>query len=583
VGAVSLLMLLIATLRLPGLLFGGLVLLLGLAAAAWMSAVVTRPLRGVVETTEAIHQGEVAERWRREEELRLANERFALAAAAIGGAIHDWNVQCGAFDWSDGIQRVFGYAAAEVEPTLEWWAERLHPEDRLRVTTQLGDDLRAGRDFSAEYRFRAHDGRYLPVWDRGQGVRDGSGRVVRMVGVMENVAALKSLEEQLRQVQKMEAVGLLAGGVAHDFNNLLTTILGYSDLLLATLPDVAHQRQQVQEIQSAGQRAAGLTRQLLAFSRREVVAPRVLDLNGVVANLERMLQRMIGEDIRLVTELDPALANVRADRGQIEQLLMNVAVNARDAMPRGGTLVITTRNRRLDAEFVRANLGAREGECAALEIIDTGCGMDESVRSRIFDPFFTTKAPGRGTGLGMAIVYGVVKQNGGYVQVASALGKGTAVSVFLPALAAAHAAPDLPVTLAAVPAGGHETVLLVEDEEAVAGLVAWLLQSNGYRVLQAGEGEAALRLEESHAGPIDLVLTDVVMPGMSGRELVDRLLPRRPQMRVLFMSGYTEERIVLHGVYSAATHFLAKPFTAAELLGGVREALAAPAEAVAGS
>jgi PAS domain S-box-containing protein len=528
------------------------------------------------ETLDARHR-------QREEELRLANERFALAAAAIGGAIYDWNVQAGVLEWSDGIQRVFGYPPAEVEPTLEWWADRLHPEDRLRVTTQLGDDLRAGRDVSAEYRFRAHDGRYLPVWDRGQGVRDAAGRIVRVVGVMENVAALKSLEEQLRQVQKMEAVGLLAGGVAHDFNNLLTTILGYSDLLLATLPEGSRHRQQVQEIHGASQRAAGLTRQLLAFSRREVAEPRVLDLNAVVGNVERMLRRVIGEDIRLVTDLDPAAAKVRADRGQIEQLLMNVVVNSRDAMPRGGSLVISTCNRLLDADFVGANPGARAGDHAVIEIVDTGCGMDESVRAHVFDPFFTTKPPGRGTGLGMAIVYGVVKTSGGYVRVDSALGRGTTVTIYLPALPATEAALEPPAALTAA-GGGHETVLVVEDEEVVARLVGGLLRASGYRVLQAAAAETALELEESHAGAIDLVLTDVVMPGMSGRELAERMHVRRPQARVLLMSGYAADRVVPHDARGHATGLLAKPFTADALLRTVRAALgdqAAPAVASA--
>jgi CheY-like chemotaxis protein len=379
------------------------------------------------------------------------------------------------------------------------------------------------------------------------------------------------MEQQLRQSQKMQAIGHLAGGVAHDFNNLLTVINGCAELLRSTggLPDSAAPL--VEEIHRAGDRAATLTRQLLAFGRKTVLQTRVLRLNEVVTDFQRLLGRLIGEDIQLVTEFraDPGL--VRVDPGQMEQVLMNLVVNARDAMPRGGTLTIATRDVFLDDDYARRHEEVRPGRYVRLTVTDTGCGMDRATLGRLFEPFFTTKPVGKGTGLGLAMAYGILKASGGHVSVDSEPDRGTAFHLFLPAV-------DRPETVA-LPAsrfaqpGGTETVLVVEDETGVRALARQALEARGYRVLEASDGEAALHLCREHLGQIDLLLTDVVMPRMSGRELREQMAELSPQTRVVFTSGYTDDAVVRHGVYQSESDFLQKPFTVQGLLKKVREVL----------
>ncbi|MBZ0088746.1 MAG: PAS domain-containing protein, partial [Thermoanaerobaculia bacterium] len=385
----------------------------------------------VSERTAALEQ-ENAERRRSEDELGHANERFALAAAAVEGAIYDWDIDSSRMKWSDGLCRVFGYSSAETAGNFAWWQARVDPADLPRVEKQLEQDLAAGRDFLCEYHFRCQTGEFLPVLDRGRVLRDAEGRAVRMVGVLENISELRRLEDQFLHAQRMEAVGRLAGGVAHDFNNLLTTILGYCAILLDEAGISAQSREAVLEIRGAGERAANLTRQLLTFSRKDDRKVQVLDVNETLVDLEKILRRMIGEDVELVTKLGSQPLRVRIDRTQFEQVLLNIAINARDAMPEGGTLRVATSDRELDEAFARSHLGAKPGRYVLLELRDEGCGMPSDVVNRIFEPFFTTKEVGRGTGLGMSVVYGVVKQAGGYVWVDSAAGKGTTVSVYLP-------------------------------------------------------------------------------------------------------------------------------------------------------
>ncbi len=372
-------------------------------------------------------------------------------------------------------------------------------------------------------------------------------------------------EEQLRQAQKMEAVGRLAGGVAHDFNNLLTIINGYGEIVLAGLPEGNPVRGLVAQMKQAGDRAASLTRQLLAFSRQQVIVPQILDLNGVVTDAAKLLRRLIGEDIELTTALDPALGRVKADPGQVEQVLMNLAVNARDAMPAGGTLTVET-----------ANVERDGGRYVLLRVADTGCGMDAATKARVFEPFFTTKGPGKGTGLGLSVVHGVVQQAGGRIEVDSEPGRGTTFRVYLPL--EENAVPrQKPAAVPVSSPGGTETLLLVEDEEAVRGLTRMTLEAGGYRVLEASHGAEALRLAERHAEPIHLLVTDVVMPGMSGRELADRLTASRPGLRVLYLSGYTDDAVVRNGVLEAGVAFLQKPFGVDALARKVREVLDRPA------
>jgi PAS domain S-box-containing protein len=405
-------------------------------------------------------------------------------------------------------------------------------------------------------------------------LRDASGAVVGVLGVYQDITDRKRIEEQLRQAQKMEAVGQLAGGVAHDFNNLLTIINGYSDLLLQTLPADDPSRVLVEEIYKAGQRSAGLTRQLLAFSRRQVVAPRVLDLNALVCNAGKMLRRVIGEDVRLTTALDSGLCTVRADPGQIEQVLLNLAVNARDAMPTGGRLTIETRNVDLDDDYARTHPGARGGPHVLLAVSDTGCGMPPEVKARVFEPFFTTKGPGKGTGLGLATVYGIVQQAGGHVGVSSEVGVGTTFEVYLPRENTPAAAKPRSGLLA--PPRGTETVLLVEDEDGVRALTRCVLTGCGYTVLEAAEGDEAVRAAAGHTGPIHLLVSDVVMPGPGGRAVADRVAELRPGVRVLFVSGYTDDVVVRHGVLQEGVSFLQKPFSPIVLAHRVREILDSP-------
>jgi nitrogen-specific signal transduction histidine kinase/ActR/RegA family two-component response regulator len=365
--------------------------------------------------------------------------------------------------------------------------------------------------------------------------------------------------EQLRQSQKMDAVGQLAGGVAHDFNNLITVITGYSDLLLrGTLPTDPLFRK-LSEIKKAGDRAASLTRQLLAFSRKQMFQERVVDLNSIVADMDKMLQRLIGEDIDLVSLLEPSLCWIKGDPGQIEQVLLNLAVNARDAMPRGGKLTIETRHAILDEAYVKSHLAAKPGRWLMLAVSDTGVGMDAETQKRIFEPFFTTKEVGKGTGLGLATVYGIVKQSGGNIWVYSEPGKGTTVKIYLP-IAEDFANMEAKIKQSEI-AQGQGTILLVEDDELVRDLAADILEPSGYRVLPAANGIEALRICAEHVGEIELMITDVVMPQMGGRELAGRVALMRPDTLVLYISGYTDDAVVRHGVLDEEMSFLQKPFT----------------------
>ena len=403
-------------------------------------------------------------------------------------------------------------------------------------------------------------------------VRDAQGAITHFIAVKQDITARKGLEEQFRQAQKMQAVGRLAGGVAHDFNNLLTIINGYSEMVLERLPTEDPFYAQIGEIRKAGERAAALTRQLLAFSRRQVLEPHVLDLNTLIADVSKMLCRLIGEDVNMITVKGHRLGRVMADPGQIEQILMNLAVNSRDAMPGGGKLTIETADVELDEEFARNHFPTKPGSYVMLAVNDTGCGMTPEVMVHIFEPFFTTKEKGKGTGLGLATVYGIVKQSGGYIWVDSEPGKGTTVKIYLPRVeqpAEVLASPE-PLTS---PALGTETVLLVEDESSVRLLTYRILEEQGYKILQARNGEEAILVAERYKDPIHLLATDVVMPGMSGPQLAEQLATLHRETKVLYLSGYTDDAIVYHGLLSSGPAFLQKPFTPKALAHKVREIL----------
>jgi PAS domain S-box-containing protein len=395
-----------------------------------------------------------------------------------------------------------------------------------------------------------------------------------LLGVATEITERKRLEEQLLQSQKMEAVGQLAGGVAHDFNNILTAIVGYTDLLAAELDGNARQLEDLEEIRKAARRAAALTRQLLAFSRKQVLEPRIIDVNDVVSNLDKMLRSLISENIELKTDLADNLAAARADPNQIEQVIMNLAINARDAMPDGGTVTIETRNATLDDAYAAQHVSVIPGEYVMLAVSDTGCGMDQKTQARIFEPFFTTKPPGRGTGLGLSTVYGIVKQSGGNIWLYSEPGKGTTFKIYLPAIAALPEDIGKAAPAEAVQRGGG-TVLVVEDDEQLRRLTHRALAGQGYTVLEADRGSTALDIARRHKGQIDLLLTDVIMPDTNGRKLAETIQAARPGIRVLYMSGYPDGAIASHGMLEPGVAYLAKPFTTEAITRRVREVLEA--------
>jgi PAS domain S-box-containing protein len=436
---------------------------------------------------------------------------------------------------------------------------------------QMWTVLSRGEIWSGHFINRRKDGTHFEETATISPVRDAAGQIVNYVAVKRDVTNENRLEAQLRQAQKMEAVGSLAGGVAHDFNNLLGVIMGYGEIVYRQLAGEDPLKGKVGQILKAAERAAGLTRQLLAFSRKQVLQPKILDLNTVVSDMDKMLRRLIGEDVEFTTLLEPHLGSVRADPGQIEQVVMNLVVNSRDAMPEGGRLTIETHNADLDAEYAATHSPARPGPYVALVITDSGSGMDAATQALIFEPFFSTKGVGKGTGLGLATVYGIVKQSEGHIWVYSEVGVGTTFKIYLPRIdeEAVLERPPEPGPLLR----GSETVLLVEDAESLRELLREALETNGYTVLVARDGAEALQIAAAHAGPIHMLVTDVIMPGMSGPKIVDLLAPRRPEMKVLFVSGYSDESLTRHGLVGPGRAFLSKPFGPEVLLRKVRESL----------
>ncbi len=522
---------------------------------------------------------DITGRKRTEETLHEYDERmrFSLEAANVG--CWEWDILTGRVWWSSNMEQVHGQASGSFGSTFEGFLNGVSPDDRERVLKTIKESINGNGKFSVEYRQLRPDRDAGWMEGIGQVIYDDSRRPLRMMGICMNVTESKRAEEklrqgenQLRQVQKMEAVGRLAGGVAHDFNNLLSVIIGYSELSLAQLAPEAELYKAVAQIKKAGERAASLTRQLLAFSRQQVLEPQILNLNTVVADVTKMLRRMIGEDINLGNVLLPALGHVKADRSQIEQVLMNLAVNARDAMPQGGQLTIETTNVELDETSARLYAPAQPGQYVMLAVTDTGCGMDDETQAHIFEPFFTTKELGKGTGLGLATVYGIVKQSGGYIWVSSEPGRGSTFKIYLPTVDEPIGTgwrSELPVKAAQ----GTETVLVVEDDEPLRMFICECLERQGYRVLATGSPAEAVETAEHHKGEIHLMLSDVVMPGMSGRELAEQLAPRWPEMKVLYASGYNDDVIVHYGVLESGLAFLQKPFTPVALAQKVREIL----------
>jgi len=519
--------------------------------------------------------------------LRDSEERFRAMfdSAAIGTGVLD--LEGRVVTSNRALEQMLGYSKDELASLTA--AELTHPEDRTRELELFGE-LAEGRreEYRLEKRCLAKGGEVVWGHHTVSLVRDAFTKPKFAIAMLEDITPRKQAEEerlrlesQLRQAQKMEAVGQLAGGVAHDFNNLLTAIRGYSEFALNRLGD-GHDvlRKDIEEIAKSADRASSLTRQLLAFSRKQLLQPRILQLNDVVSEVDKMLRRLIGEDIEVVTVFGRALGRVKADPGQIEQVLVNLVVNARDAMPEGGKLTIETSNVDMDEELSETHEGLAPGRYVMLAVRDTGHGIDAVTKSRLFEPFFTTKEQGKGTGLGLATVYGIVKQSGGYVAVESEPGRGAAFKVFLHRLEAGVEEVERIVIEEERPRGS-ETVLLVEDEEVVRNLVREILEGNGYSVIEARNGAEALDLGRNFAAPIHLLVTDVVMPKMSGKELAERLVTIHRETRVLYMSGYTDGAIGHHGVLDPHTELLQKPFTFDALAQKVRKVLDAPPATVA--
>ena len=514
---------------------------------------------------------DITERNRAGEALRTAEERmrFALEAADVG--IWDLDYTTGVFRWSEALEAQFGLPPGTFEGTFEAFVARVHPDDRTSVRATVAEAEKSGADFSILNRSLWPDGTVRWLAGAGRILLDEHGEPVRGIGISQDVTERRTLEEQYQQAQKMEAIGRLAGGVAHDFNNLLTAILGYCELLLPDLDPADPRHADIAEIRKAGMRGAALTRQLLAFSRKEVIEPTRLDLNVVVADMRPMLGRLIREDVLVVLGPWPEPAPIMADRGQVDQVVMNLAVNAQDAMPDGGTLTIEIANVELDERYAKAHLGVTPGRHAVLTVSDTGTGMTPQVLARLFEPFFTTKAVGKGTGLGLATVDGIVARSGGSVSVHSELGKGTSFKVYFPWADAASTVVDVP-PLVVRPRAGAETVLVVDDADELRELTRRLLERQGYTVLVAANAADALQLFERNPS-IDVLLTDVVMPGASGPELTKQLVEHRPGLKVLYMSGYADDVIAQHGVLNPGIAFLPKPFTSETLGRKLREVL----------
>jgi len=477
--------------------------------------------------------------------------------------------------WNSGAESIEGYRAEEILGRHVSLFYKAADVQSGQVQKILDAAASSGRAEDEGWRVRKDSSVFWASVVLSS-IQDPTGRLLGFAKIVRDLTERRSLEDQLQQAQKMDAIGSLAAGVAHDFNNLLSIILSYSELLASGLKEGDPMRADLQEIRNAGLLAATLTRRLLAFGHQQVPKPKVLDLCRIVGGMERMLRRIIGEDVELIANFEPECGKIRVDPGQMEQVILNLVVNARDAMPDGGTLTIEAASVVLDAEFASEHVGVREGPHVLLSVKDTGIGMDEATRSRMFEPFFTSKELGKGTGLGLATVFGIVKQSGGTIWVASAPAKGTTIEVYLPLVETDEPASAPPPALGADALHGSETILLVEDDESVRILTRSILRKYGYNVLDARSGGDAFLLCEQYTGPIDLLLADVVMPRMSGRQLTERLLLVRPQMKVLYMSGYTDDAVMRHGIFYSGVAFIQKPITPEPLARKVRQALDSP-------
>jgi PAS domain S-box-containing protein len=507
-----------------------------------------------------------------EQMLRDSEERLRMALAGGQIGTWEWDLTTNAVRWAGHASRVFDLAPDAYPSDFATFLALVHPEDRASVEVGVRQAIRRTQMVEVEFRIGAEGGDTRWVAAQGQTYRDARGHTVRMLGVIQDVTERKRLESQFLQAQKMEGIGRLAGGVAHDFNNLLTAILGYVEMASHKLTRDNPAHDYFASIRHAADRGASLTKQLLAFARRQITEPRVVDLNMLVTQMQDLLRRVIGEDIELRIILSRDLGSVRLDPAQFEQVVMNLVINARDAMPQGGALTIESRNIDFDEHSSRLHQGLVPGPYIMLAVSDTGLGMTEDVSRHLFEPFFTTKPPGKGTGLGLATCYGIVKQNGGHIWVYSEYGRGSTFKIFLPR-SAETAVAESPAEEGGTTLTGSATILLVEDEALVRAVSVESLEMLGYFVLQAANGEEALGVARGYPGVIDLVVTDVVMPLLGGPALVQRLRFERPDVKVLYVSGYTDDAIVRQGVLEPGVEFLQKPFPLVALARRVRDIL----------
>ncbi|HBA84149.1 MAG TPA: hybrid sensor histidine kinase/response regulator [Verrucomicrobia bacterium] len=485
----------------------------------------------------------------------------AIVSMSVDGIVISWN---------DGAERQYGYTDEEM---IGHSIAILFPPDRYQEYLQIMKKVRKGEAIPSYDTVRKRkDGTLINLSVSVAPIENCEGETVGASKIAHDITKVKKLEEQFRQAQKMEAMGRLAVGVAHDFNNLITVISGYGELLLEMLPPDAPARELLQEIKNAGERASSLTHQLLLFSRKQVLELRVVDLNAIVANSEKMLKRLVGKDVNIVTVLAPALGRVKTDPGQMEQVLMNLVINARDAMPQGGTLTIETSNAILDLPCGRPNAQVNPGHFVMLAVNDTGSGMDDQTQTRIFEPFFTTKEEGKGTGLGLAMIDGFIKQSGGQVLVSSEPGRGSTFKIYLPEVEDALSPAPLPTAIEQPP-HGDETILLVEDDVAVRALARHVLQTYGYTVMEAAHGDEAIQLAKTHHGTIHLLVSNVVMPGIGGYLLAERIVALKPSIKVLLLSVYADDIVARRGILEPRMTFLQKPFTSTALVRKVRNSL----------
>ncbi len=536
------------------------------------TASVIRNSRGEPEKLVIVNR-DVTERKRAAEALQRSETGFRSVVGDAPYGIFKANLTGKLLMVNPALEKMLGYKSQDelLEVNLASGIYR-HPAEHQKINELF---LRDQHFKDVEVEWKRKDSAFITVRCSGGPIKDEIGTDMEVFA--EDVTERRVLERQLRMAQKMEAVGRLSGGIAHDFNNLLGVIIGYIQVMKRNLVPGQPSYEYAEEIEKAGQRAVSLTRQLLAFSRQQVLEPVILNLNTRVSDMEKMLPRLIGEDIQLNLILDPVIGQVKADPGQIEQVVMNLVVNARDAMPDGGNLTILTANAELDAAFAREHPGSVEGQYVMLAVTDTGTGMDPETQTQIFEPFFTTKGRDKGTGLGLATVYGVVKQSNGYITVNSEIGKGASFKIYLPRIdqpvATKSESIQVPLTMR-----GSETILLVEDAAPLRLLAQLFLKENGYQVLTAADGADAQQIAAQNRGPIHLLLTDVVMPGINGRVLAERLASRHPAMKVLYMSGYTDSFIAGHGVLEEGIHLLHKPFSEEVLMRKIRELLDAGKE-----